>query len=498
MSGRADFNPDDAAAIYARARSQRDRQLRRTERANGHGPDEALQGDIMPPELQGFDATEDGVAQAFTQRHGRELVFNHGPNHWHRWDGTRWKAEQTRLAFEWCRQTARRIGAGSDGRIKAMLGKAAFAGGVERFAAADRTHAITPDKFDTDGWLLGTPDGTVDLKTGELHPPSRDDFISKQTAVSPAEPGTPCPTWDAFLDFTTSGDRDLRRFLMQTLGYSLTGDVSEECMFFIFGHGMNGKGTLIGTAANILGDYAVSADMQTFTLGKYDRHPTELAKLAGARLVTASETERGRTWAWSRIKELTGNERPISARYMRRDFFEFGVTFKLIFVGNHKPRLPAADEATARRMRLIPFTARPDRPDFGLKTKLVSEYPAILRRMIDACLDWREHRLMVPAIVQEATAAYLAEQDLLTQWIEAECETGVGLSDTSAALFASWRTFCIARGEEPGTHTAWGERMAELGVFQKTKHTPLHHGQTGYLGIALRLPPPPADWSDPS
>jgi putative DNA primase/helicase len=449
--------------------------------------------EALTPELYGFDLTEDGAALAFAATHDHEFRFCHGPNRWHRWDGTRWKPEPTRLAFESMRQTARRMGDGADQKLRATLGKAAFATGVERFAISDRRFAVTPDRFDRDPWLLGTPGGTIDLMTGELRPPDPEDYISKQTSVTPAAPGTPCPLWDAFLDFVTRGNDDLRRFLQQILGYCLTGDVTEECIFFCFGHGMNGKGTLIGAAATILGDYAVAADMQTFTLSKYDRHPTELAKLAGARLVTATETERGRTWAWSRIKELTGNETKMSARFMRRDFFEFAVTFKLLFAGNHKPRLPAADEATARRMRLIPFDNRPEKPDFDLKLKLVAEHPAILRWMIDGCLDWRANRLMVPDVVTDATDAYLEEQDLLRQWIDSQCVTGPGHSATSAALFHSWRGFCLDRSEEPGTETSWAERMAELGTFTKVRHTPGYPGQRGWKGIALWVQPLPSE-----
>ena len=200
------------------------------------------------------------------------------------------------------------------------------------------------------------------LRTGELRPAARDDYITKQTRVTPAEPGTPHPVWSEFLDQITCGDRGLRRFIQQMFGYALTGDVREEAMFFLHGKGANGKGTLLRSVAHVMGDYAVAADMATFTVSKFDRHPTELAKLAGARMVTGSESEEGRCWAWARIKELTGNERPVSAHFMRQDFFEFAVTFKLVTVGNHKPHLPGGtDEATARRMNLLRVQLHRDR-----------------------------------------------------------------------------------------------------------------------------------------
>jgi putative DNA primase/helicase len=235
-----------------------------------------------------------------------------------------------------------------------------------------------------------------------------------------------------------------------------------------------------------MGDYAVASDMQTFTASKYDRHPTEIAKLAGARLVTATETESGRTWAWSRIKELTGNEGRISARFMRKDFFEFKVSFKLVFVGNDRPRLPSTDEATARRVNVVPFLFRATKPDPELKAKLREEGPAILRWLVDGCLSWQRNRLVRPSCVTEATQRYLDEQDLFALWVDGECETGLGreFCGTHKVLFASWSGFAKANGESPGSAVAWSERMLQAG-FKPTKHTPGFHDQRGYLGIRL-------------
>jgi putative DNA primase/helicase len=495
-----DYGPDVIADKLEKARRAKARRERAKAKPRTNGevhPDTALQGDVLPPQLHGCPLTEDGVAQAFAIERGEALRFCHGPNRWHWWDGTRWKPEQTKLAFDWVRDLARRMSRSTDkAATRAIIGKRAFAGGVEVFAQADRAFAVTPELWDRDPWLLGTPGGTVDLRTGELRAASRDDYITKQTAITPAEPGAPCPIWREFLDQITCHDQQLRRFLQQLFGYSLTGDVREECMFFLYGAGANGKGTLLRTVSHVMGDYAVAADMATFTLGKFDRHPTELAKLAGARMVTASETERGRSWAWSRIKDLTGNERPISARFMRQDFFEFAVTFKLVIAGNHKPHLPSTDEATARRMNVLPFTFTATEPDDTLKNRLAEEYPAILRWAIDGCLDWQANRLMRPAVVLAATQSYLDEQDLFTQWVDAECTTGLQISDTHAALFGSWTAFALANGEDPGSGKDFAERMANLTKVERVKDTPGHHGKRGYTGIAV-LRPEPADWRDP-
>jgi putative DNA primase/helicase len=461
------------------------KQRRERRQAQASASDEVLHGAVLPPEVHGCPLTEDGVAQAFAIERADQLRFCHGPNRWYRWDGTRWAIDRTKLAYQWVRELARRMARSADmERTRALIGKAAFAGGVERFAQSDRTFAVTPDRWDRDPWLLATPGGTVDLRTGEIRAARREDFITKRTAVTPAEPDAACPIWCDFLDKITCGDRELRRYIQQIFGYALTGDVREECFFFLFGSGGNGKGTLLRTVAHVMGDYATSSDMATFTVGKYDRHPTDLANLAGARLATATETERGRVWAWARIKELTGNERPISARFMRRDFFEFAVTFKLVFAGNHKPHLPSTGEATARRINLLPFTYTARAPDKALKDSLIAEYPAILRWAIDGCLDWQANGLLRPKCVVEATRDYLDQQDLFRAWVDAECTTGLHDSDTHESLFASWSDFASANGESAGSGPDFAERMKDAG-FTPTKHTPGQHRKRGYLGIAV-------------
>jgi putative DNA primase/helicase len=237
-----------------------------------------------------------------------------------------------------------------------------------------------------------------------------------------------------------------------------------------------------------MGDYAVAADMATFTASKHDRHPTELARFAGVHLVTASETEQGRTWAWSRIKEMTGNEGRMSARFVYKDHFEFEPTAKLVFTGNHKPNLPSTNQATARRMRLVPFEFVAREPDDRLKARLEMEAPAILRCLIDGCLDWQANGLQRPQCEVEATREYLAEQNVLAQWVDAECTTGSDDSATFAALFASWVAFAQAHGEEPGTSRDFAQRMRATG-FRDIKHVPGHHDMRGYRGIALKRTP---------
>jgi putative DNA primase/helicase len=194
-------------------------------------------------------------------------------------------------------------------------------------------------------------------------------------------------------------------------------------MFFLYGTGANGKSTFLNAITSAMGDYHRTAPIETFTSSPTDRHPTDLAGLRGARLVTAIETEQGRRWAESRIRTLTGGD-PISARFMRQDFFEYMPQFKLVFAGNHKPGLRSVDEAIRRRFNLIPFTVTipPRERDKKLGDKLQCELPGILAWILEGTAAWRRFGLCPPRVVTEATAAYLEAEDALAAWIEDCCE----------------------------------------------------------------------------
>ena len=216
------------------------------------------------------------------------------------------------------------------------------------------------------------------------------------------------PTLPPFLDEITDGDTELQSFLQRVFGYSLTGSTREHALFFGYGTGRNGKSVLIDTVSGIANDYHIVAPIETFTASGHERHPTDLAGLRGARLVTAIETEEGRRWAESRIKALTGGDK-ISARFMRQDFFQYKPQFKLVIAANHKPSLRSVDEAIRSRFNLIPFlvTIPLDQRDLQLGETLKAEWSGILQWMIDGCVSWQELGLAPPKSVTDATTAYL-------------------------------------------------------------------------------------------
>jgi putative DNA primase/helicase len=324
----------------------------------------------------------------------------------------------------------------------------------------------------------------VDLKTGALRPSDRADGITKLTAVAPAAKAD-CPLWLEFLRQATNGDAELVRFLRHWCGYCLTGDISEHALLFIYGPGGNGKGVFLNTVAKIFDAYHKTAPMETFTASNSDRHPTDLAGLSGARLVAVSETEEGKAWAESKIKSITGGDR-VSARFMRQDFFEYEPQFKLTIVGNHKPRLRNVDDAARRRFNIVPFVHKPAKVDPYLVDKLKKEWPAILRWMIDGCLDWQRNGLVRPKVVTDATAEYFEDQDSFTQWLEECCDVEIGnryKTATSDELFASWSAYARAAAVDAGTKIGFGEKLrgAHLEPYK-------NNGQRGWRFVQVKRP----------
>lgn len=438
------------------------------------------------------ELTEHSAALAFTRRHQQNLRYCHTTGAWFVWDGTRWAKNETRLAFNWARQLVAELSAGAPTKTRVTTGKAAFAGAVERFAQADEALAVTSAIWDCDPWLLSTPAGTVDLRTGLLRAAEPDDHITRCTAIAPSATAA-CPVWLSFLGDAAGQDQDLISFLQRWFGYCLTGVTREHALLFVYGPGGNGKGVLLTTMAGILGAYATTAAMDTFTASQGERHPTDLAMLHGARLVMTTETEEGRAWAEARIKALTGGD-PITARFMRRDFFTFQPAFKLTISGNHKPTLRNVDDAARRRFNVVPFLNKPAAPKLDLVETLQTEWPGILRWMIDGCLAWQNQGLDRPRAVLDATAEYFAEQDVLAQWVEECCEQGTGIGDTSANLFASWRGFAQRRAEEV-RNAKWFGTMLERQGFRREKDGRYFRGR-GFVGIRVKPEPVEPHWQE--
>lgn len=429
--------------------------------------------------------TEDVLATDFVSMYGKD--FRH-TDQWFLWNGACWaRDEKDKAALSHMRTAAKaRNPLGAD----RTLGKASTARGALAFAAADRRLSISSKGFDADPYLLGTPGGTVDLQTGKLREARRADYITQQTAVAPSDEKSyreDCAEWLDFLNVATAGDEEYQFYLQKMTGYCLTGDTQEENIIFFWGDGGNGKGTFIGAIQEVLGDYAKTVPMSFFVEKRYDMHPTTLARLHNARLITASETNEGRTWDEAMIKSITGRDK-IVAHFMGRDEFEYLPKFKPLFFGNRKPKLRVVDEGISRRFVLAPFTCKPKEIDPQLKNRVKSERSlrGILRWAILGCLEWQRHGLMSPTVVLDATREYFDTQNRKAQWLDECCMIDGTAFTPTTLLWASWEKYAERYGERPNTERSFSDWLIDTAGKNLSRHRKSHGGPRGIVGIRLR------------
>ncbi len=434
---------------------------------------------------------DEALTLAFSADHADDLRYCEGFGKWFEWDVALWREDVKRRVFSHARQLCRDKSAEAlvaidnektAAKIASTVASAKTVAAIVNLARSDARHATAATEWDADPWALNTPDGIIDLRSGQMRPHDRTALCSKMTAVAPER--SSCPQWHQFLDQVTAADAELKSFLRRIAGYGLSGSTREHALFFLYGTGANGKGTFLNTLTAILGDYAKVASMETFTESHSDRHPTELAMLRGARLVSAQETEEGRRWAESRIKALTGGD-PITARFMRQDFFTYTPQFKLLIAGNHKPGLRNIDEAIRRRFHLLPFTVRisPEQRDPNLFDKLKEEWPAILAWALEGCLEWQTHGLSPPAAVLDATAEYFDDEDVFGRWLEECCARDPMAHETTRDLYAAWSAWADRSGMSPGTEPKFRGALKARGFESKRE---AGTGRGGFAEIRLR------------
>lgn len=453
---------------------------------NGHDTEPPIE-DARPPAF-----SDEALALRFTDRHGGGLRYVAAWGRWLLWDGTRWLFDETLYAYDLARKISRQASAECNkGKFASAIAAAKTVAAIERLAKADRRHAATVDQWDADIWLCNTPRGVIDLRSGDMRPNKPDDYMTRITGVTP-DASCPILLWCAFLERVAGGDTELIAFLKRLAGYALTGATSEHALAFLYGTGANGKSTFLNAITRCAGDYHRTAPIETFTASNTDRHPTDLAGLRGARLVTSIETDEGRRWAESKIKALTGGDK-IAARHMRQDFFEYVPQFKLIIAGNHKPGLRSVDEAIRRRFHLVPFTVTiaPEERDHELDQKLRAELPGILAWMIEGCLEWQRIGLAPPNAVTDATAAYLAGEDAIAAWIEDECQIDSQVWEKIGDLYASWKIWADRSGEYAGSVKRFSQNLEarDFVVPHRKK------AGRGFVGLRINLLAP-SHWTE--
>jgi P4 family phage/plasmid primase-like protien len=399
--------------------------------------------------------TDVGNAARLVRQHGDDLRYCKQIG-WLIWDGTRWSPDDTGCVMRRAKQTARSIyqeaAKATEADLSKRLGRHADKAHAEHalkamVSLAESEVPLRVRELDMDPFLLNTPTGTIDLRTGKRLPHSRAHFITRLTSVG-FDPDARAPTWEACLDCILQGNGELIAWLQRALGYSLTGDVSEQALFIPHGCGANGKTTLIETFARVLGDYAANTRAETLMAKKGDGIPNDVAALRGARFVYATESDHGKRLAESLIKQLTGGD-CVTARFMRQDFFQFHPTFKIFLSTNHRPRIRGTDAAIWRRIRLIPFAVTiPDAErDRHLKEKLLAEGEGILAWAVRGCLAWQRDGLGAPAVVEQATLEYRTDEDDLGGFLRDRCVVAPDARVTKHDLFEVYVEWAKDAGE---------------------------------------------------
>jgi putative DNA primase/helicase len=415
---------------------------------------------VHVPDLTVMPNSDVGNAERLHAIHGANIKYVSTSGQWLIWDGLRWAPDQTgaivRMFVEVMRLSAKQAislaDSGSAQRAAAhalrSTNRAQVDAGLAMLQSIQGVSVSVSD-LDADAWLIGATNGVVDLRIGAAIRPNRDQLITKSIGAK-YEPTATCPTWEKFLHTVTRGDVELISFLQSAVGYTLTGTTSEQCLFFLFGTGQNGKGVFSETLKRLLGDYGQTAPETLFTRDKGNSASNDVARLAGARMAVAAELEEGAAFAESRIKALTGGD-TITARFLHREFFDFPPTHKFWISGNHKPTVKGTDYGIWRRIRLIPFTVRitDEEKDPDLVGKLADELPGILNWALAGCLEWRMNKLQVPSSVKQATEDYRKEEDVIGQFLSDVTEESREERTLTTALYQAYTSWADREGIQP-------------------------------------------------
>lgn len=494
-----------------------------TERDDFEGPPSWDEDDEHVPsteELQGEAprTTDSANADAVVREHGKGYLYVVEWEAWVAWDGRRWdrtgakgrvqNAVMLTARLEHYRTSVQLRDLEEENR-KAMLSgqkdeelearikyvqrllkwheQSQNAGRIDATTRLLETRLVASMKeLDKNPWLLNVANGTLDLRTAELHPHRASDLITQICNVE-WDDNARAPTWDDFVRSSMGSDLTLALYLQRLIGYSLTGLTTEHLLVFFHGEGNNGKSTFVQTIRGLLGEYACSAPRDLlFEDKKGQRHPAELARLYGKRMAVCAEVGEYVTLDEAKVKDLTGGD-AIAVRRMREDFWDLEPTHTLFVAGNHKPVVKGNDLGIWRRIRLIPWLVivKPEDVDRDLPRKLRDEASGILRWAVHGCLEWQRIGLETPAIVLEATTEYRAESDALGEFLEKHCIFDGEARVSRQSLRERYEAWCVETGHKPFGPKKVGQRLRERHV----RECSVREGtrvKDGWAGVRLK------------
>lgn len=425
---------------------------------------------------ESFRQTDLGNAERLVHQHGKSIHYCYQRKQWLVWNGKCWQWDQGAKITSLAQKTVRTIyieAANEDNyeERKALASHAKTSESNSRIKAmieqAEPMVAVDTEDLDSHSWKLNCMNGTVDLKTGKLLSHNRDDLITMTCPVD-YYPDAHSDLWDKFINKVCDGKTDVISYLQRCIGYTLTGDTREQCLFFCWGTGMNGKTTFLNAFREILSLYSLQTNTDMFMTAfnpQKQGHSEDVANLYGKRYVVGSEIEEGRRLAVTKLKQMTGGERVRASHKFEREI-EFDVTYKIWLNGNHRPDITDTTYAIWRRVKLIPFNVKitKEEDDKQLKYKLRSQFPALLAWAVQGCLDWQKSGLREPMEVRNATEIYRLEQDVLGDFIEDCCILEILASIPKSELRRQYETWCKDNNTDPVSQRTFRTRLIEKGV----------------------------------
>jgi len=357
------------------------------------------------------NVSEANLAQVFAVYLQGKALHCFDDKHWYLWNGQRWqkdKRNQIILNAEAFVQLAAKmaIDAGEPDIARRILGFLS-AQRLDNLVKLSKPRlAVNLTDFDADPMQLCVENGVIDLATGKLLDPEPSMHHSKMAGVA-YDAYANCPRFMQFLKDIFPDDPELLEYVQKVAGYTLTGSTKEQCLFMLLGGGANGKSTLVSLLTKLMGDYAANTAASTLMASSNNQLGDDLIRLAGARLVTAAETEHGQRFAEAKIKSFTGGDM-ISARPLYGEWVDFTPVGKILLTTNNRPEIRGSDDGIWRRIREIPFNRQftEAEQDKELMTILTEELPGILNWAIEGCLLWQANGLSAPASVTASVSEY--------------------------------------------------------------------------------------------
>jgi putative DNA primase/helicase len=424
-------------------------------------------------------------AKVFHEIMGNKIRWCKDYGGWFIFNGKYWEKDSNERIKKYAMQAAEEIAermrlVGNKGRPN--LNKVHTEQGINAMISCSKALlGCSVDEFDRNEYLFNCSNGTYDLSRNIFLDFDVNDLITKKANVE-YDIHAECPRWLKFLDEIFLGDIELIKYIQRVIGYSMTSFTREHCMFILYGHGRNGKNIFTEAISGVLGDYALNCPSSMFVQKQNPGIPNDVARLKGARFVSASETNHNVNMDEELIKQLTGNK-IITARFLNKEYFDFEATFKIFLATNHKPNIRGTDTGIWSRIHMIPFnlTITPEMEDKTLSQKLANETSGIFNWMIEGYNEWVKHGLNVPDVIKQATQLYREEEDDLGQFIKMEC-----VVDKSGFIPSQEfrERFKLIMGYPKGTK-ALGEYMARKG-YKPSDDTRIYiHGRQlrGFTGI---------------